>query len=405
MSPPMIMNTFTNDGVVFRHREYIDDLVVDGTTKFTVRKTLSLNPGLVDTFPWLAGISENWKEYEWHGIIVEYKPLTALATTTGAGAMGSVMIGTHYDMYEKPFEDKQEMLNSEFTTSGKPQLAQIHPIECKRSQTPVSRKWIRTPSDVIAGSDLRLYDHARVEIATEGIPVGEGVTSAKIGELWITFEVCCYKPKLVDKRKFQVEQDVETFRLVDSSTGTTAIPWFDVGLPFGTAANHISDESSMNGTFCPGGTGVGGTSINAPVYIFNPGEVSEGDIFRILVYASSTEIFQWGNGSKIVFGRMESYLWFARPGISGGTNVIAAPNTGTENGNHIAEYYVRIQPFSSSTPPYFYFTGTATWDSTDEADWILMVHKIMNKPRNHEELEDMVITGYDEDEGEIEIAA
>jgi hypothetical protein len=81
------------------------------------------------------------------------------------------------------------MENYEYANSGKPSSTFIHPVECKRSLNPVSELFIRTGG--VTTGDLRLYDHGNFQIATGG-NTGDGV----LGELWCTFEIEFYKPKL-----------------------------------------------------------------------------------------------------------------------------------------------------------------------------------------------------------------
>lgn len=379
MSPPKIMNTFTNDGVVIRHREYLKDVKLLGADTgrlFTINETIELNPGM-ESLPWLRGIAENWKEYEWHGVLLEYKPLTALATTSGAGAMGSVMVGTHYDMYEKPFVNKQEMLNSEYTTSGKPQMTQIHPIECKRSQTPVSRKWVRTGS-YPAGADKRLYDHCRIEVCTEGIPGPEG---SAIGELWITFEVCLFKPKMVDKRDFMVNQDVETFKFTAGASGTTDRYLFYNYLTYGQAAPHINNESSMNGYLIPAGI----NALNVePYYRWNEGDIEVGDVFRISVYythpAGADVMTQVTPG----YHGCEAFDWY-----NDTTSVILGPNPAAGASYRYIEHLVRILEKSPGigdldddlgNGPYFQWNHTIDSDTNEGLVYYIMFNKIRNVP-------------------------
>lgn len=380
MSPPVIHNTGKGDGIVLRHREFIGNLSLTSSSLFRIAMSIDLNPGN-PKFLWLKSVAPNWKEYEWHGMLVEYKPLTALATTSGAGQMGSIMIGTHYDMYERPYKNKIEMLNAEFTTSGKPQLAQLHPIETKRSATPVSRKWVRSPTDTSATADARLYDHGRVEIAVEGIP---GASSDVIGEVWITYEVCLYKPKLTQGIAYNVEQDVESFYMknVDTTSSGAGYFWKDT-LGLNVSRPHIDDCSSMTGIFTPGGE----FGAAWPTYRFNPLEVQAGDLFRFQVRAFSGDGTQTtlAMSSDSFLGTFcERFPWFkGNPyGDATGFVEIAAPENTLAAKYIEREYYVRIQPgYSIGNPPKVQLktvVTTATGSSTVE--WFLLVHKLKNIP-------------------------
>lgn len=378
MSPPKIMNTFTNDGVVIRHREYLTDLKLPEDQDFQILKTINLNPGV--DLPWLKGIAENWKEYEWHGVLLEYKPLTALATTTGAGAMGSIMIGTHYDMYENAFLDKKEMLNSEYTTSGKPQMTQIHPIECKRSQTPVSRKWIRNGA-IPFGADKRLYDHCRIEIASEGIP---GTAGAAIGEIWITFEVCLYKPKMVDGTSFIVEQDVATYRFGPTnsiSTGSLVPIFKNTNItPPGSELPYIPRETSMfSGHFYPSGNLPGLTNA---YYDFDELDITVGDIFRFTIWlqADNPNSTVTTDGAHVICTNCIPVRWFTNE--HAGYNFLEAPAQNLPSRFRYQEYYIKIQEHGAGAPIRIEFDGRyAVAGENSTMTWFLIIHKLKNEPR------------------------
>lgn len=384
MSPPKIMNTFTNDGVVLRHREFVGNLTLssadpgpDNARPFKIEKVCYLNPGVtgdpkgnVIGLPWLSGICENWKEYEWHGVLLEYKPLTALATTTGAGAMGSVVIGTHYDTFEAPYKNKIEMLNAEYTTSGKPQLTQIHPIECKRSQTVVSRKWVRTGA-IPEGADRRLYDHCRIEIATEGIP---GPKGSVLGELWITFEVCLFKPKLVDKVQFSIDAGIDTYRASGAVTVTTAQPVWKYVLSPNTTLAPIKEESNMFGALIPSNTAVSGSR---GTYFWNKDVVQRGDVFRILTYTgTSGGITHTLSGLNIEKHGCDGIKWFR--GVYTGQLGLLAPEAGTASGQNMSEYYIILTDWPADSQPYVIFEQDITLSAIGNVDYYMLVHRIMN---------------------------
>lgn len=389
MSPPMIMNTWTNDGVVMRHREFCGNLVIPAgyNGKFRILKTIHLNPGV--ELPWLRGIAENWKEYEWHGVLIEYKPLTALATTTGAGQMGSVMIGTHYDMYEAPFANKLIMLNSEYTTSGKPQLAQIHPIECKRSQTVVSRKWVRT-EDVPPTADKRLYDHCFTEIAIEGVPPASSSGETVIGEIWVTFEVCLYKPKLVDKVLFMVEQDLESFKGLHQDYVAASTKMFTGmgNVLFDQQLLHIARWSSMTGAFYP--SAKTGSSTNA-LYEFNSEAVGDGDVFRLGIYfycesgitmtnsdvaASDALVFPNNNVEYYEFLDENADLELVDDeGDGTGFDRLAAPAFNVASRYRWIEFFVRVLDHRNASVQ---FNMTFTPSAETDVQWQFIIHKLKN---------------------------
>lgn len=232
MSPPMITNSVVNGGVIIRHREYLRD--IPAATNFT-NYVFPLNPGISSTFPWLSQIATSFEQYRFRGIVFEFKSTSAdnVLSSASSTALGTVVMGTKYNVLDGPFTNKFEMENWEFTTSCKPSLTCMHPIECAKSQTPQTMLYVRpgnvTETGSVPNGDLRLYDLANFNIAVLGMQnSGEGM----IGELWCTYEVEFFKPKL--------EEDVNThFAHFDVINGQT-LGNPNTNYPFGTNNSGIA---------------------------------------------------------------------------------------------------------------------------------------------------------------------
>lgn len=190
MTAPQIHNTVKNGGVVVRFREYVQDIAA--TIDFT-NHVLPLNPGQSKSFPWLSTFAKNWQQYRWRGIIWEFGSTSSDAVLSSAtsSALGTVNMATDYDVLDNDYVSKREMLNTVFANSSKPSCSFIHPIECKRSQTPMSVQYVRV-GDYPEGGDPRMYDLGKFQIATEGMQAASG----SVGELWVTYEVEFFKQQL-----------------------------------------------------------------------------------------------------------------------------------------------------------------------------------------------------------------
>jgi hypothetical protein len=190
MSPPMIVNSIRGGGFIVRHREYIKD--IRASTSFTV-ETFPINPGIINTFPWLSQIAGSFEQYRLRGAVFEFKSLSsdAVLSTATSSALGAVIMATDYNVLGAPFANKMEMENYEYACSAKPSCSFLHPVECKRSLTPVSELYVRTTA-VPSNADARLYDLGLFQIATTGMQAAAGVA----GELWLTYEVELLKPKI-----------------------------------------------------------------------------------------------------------------------------------------------------------------------------------------------------------------
>jgi len=190
MTPPDVINTTRQGGYIVRHREYLLDVVP--STTFSII-SLPINPGLVSTFPWLSQVAASYEQYEFRGLVFEFKSTSsdAVLSTSASSALGSVIMATQYNALSATFSDKRTMENYEFANSCKPSCDFYHPCECKKAETSIDLQYVRTGA--VTSGDLRLYDLGNFQLATVGMQNTTGV----IGELWCTFEVAFYKPKLL----------------------------------------------------------------------------------------------------------------------------------------------------------------------------------------------------------------
>lgn len=201
---------------IMHHREYIGP-VNGSTAPFTIQQTFALNPGLYQTFPWLAPIANCYTRYRLRGAVVCYEPTASDYSTTGA--LGFVALGTQYNPLDAPFNTKLEMLNHEFTTCEKISVSQAHPIECAPGDMAIKEYYIRD-TDPPANADLRFYDLAKFSVATGGNP-----TNTQIGDLWVTFEVEFYQPKIATNPAYPTLG----YSFFESSTSTYSHPLNGMG--------------------------------------------------------------------------------------------------------------------------------------------------------------------------------
>lgn len=227
MSPPMITNSVVNGGVIVRHREYLRDIIA---AELFTNLQFSINPGITETFPWLSQIANSFEQYRFRGLVFEFKSTSAdvVLSSAASTALGTVVMGTKYNVLDDPFTNKFEMENWEFTTSCKPSNSCMHPIECAKSQTPVSMLYIRAGDlDPAKDGDKRLYDLANFNIAVVGLQNSFNAVTSAIGELWCTYEIELYKPKL--------EEDISTsFAHFSYLNATVSVGEPDTNQPFGT---------------------------------------------------------------------------------------------------------------------------------------------------------------------------
>jgi len=183
---PEIHNIKSKEGAtIVRHKEYICD--ISGSVAFNQQKALALNPGLSASFPWLAQIAAAYEEWEPLGIAVEFVSTSGNATGTNT-ALGEVIISTEYNPYASAPTNKQLQLNQVFAVSGVPSKNLLHCIECSPKQNQLARFYTRTGS---SSAPLTSTDLGTTYVSVQG---NQGTNT--LGELWITYEVALYKPRL-----------------------------------------------------------------------------------------------------------------------------------------------------------------------------------------------------------------
>lgn len=193
-SPPQFSNV-SNREVRIQHREYIQDVLSASGSTPTVFDTSNgpfpINPGETKTFPWLSSVAGNFECYRLNGMLFEFKTTSADALNSTNTALGTVVMATSYNAANKTFLSKQQMENYEYAQSCKPSESMCHYIECAKSLNPLSELYVRI-GDIPSGQSPQLYDVGYFNIAT----VGMQAANVNLGELWVTYDITLFKPKL-----------------------------------------------------------------------------------------------------------------------------------------------------------------------------------------------------------------
>lgn len=264
-SPPMIRNRGVDGGFQIRHREYLTDIVSGplaaggGSTAFTTSARYAYNPGLSNSFPWLAAVANQFQQYEINGMVYEYRPTSGNSVASENTALGEVMMSSNYDSLSPSFTSKVQMLNTQFSGSTVPSNSLLHPVECARAQTSVNVLYTRAVTVPEAG-DIRMYDLGFLQVATQGCPRA----NTTLGELWVSYDIILFKPVL----GFESVVNTGTFHqdLVNCSNATL----------FGNGGS--SDYNT-----------IGGTSVNGRTISLD-GEENANYLIRI----------NWDNGNALL---------------------------------------------------------------------------------------------------------
>jgi len=220
LTPPQIINSVNNGGMIIRHREYLGDLY--GNEAAYSSTLYPINPGQAGSFPWLSQVANAFEEYEFRGLVYEFKSLSsdAVLSSTASTALGFVAMATQYNAGGPPFATKRALENYEFSNSNKPSCSFIHPIECKRSLNVDTHLYVRVGA-VPNNQDVKTYDMGLLNVAVGGM---QNSTGSVIGELWCTYEIELYHPKFLDNAGVLSDHFVTSGASAANPLGTTFNP-------------------------------------------------------------------------------------------------------------------------------------------------------------------------------------
>lgn len=176
-----------SESVILRHREYIGD--VSSSILFS-NQEYPINPGLPDTFPFLSTIASNFQEYNFKGLVFEFKSTSADALNSTNTALGTIAMAVQYRAGAVAFTTKQQVLNEMWSADSKPSNSFFMPVECAPAECPMEIQYVRTGA-LGSGDDIKFYDLGKLSVSEVG-----SQAAAVVGELWATYEVALRKPVL-----------------------------------------------------------------------------------------------------------------------------------------------------------------------------------------------------------------
>lgn len=177
---------------IIRHRELVGP-VTPTTAAFQITK-YPINPGLPKSFPWMSLMASGFEEYEVRGLVYEYESTASEYNATPG--MGSVIMATNYDSADADFYNFVQMSSYEYSTSCKPSVSMMHPVECDPKLRVLQRSFTRTDSIALTKSSIQFYDIGNFYIATNGLHYDVVNNSVQLGLLYVTYEIAFTKPRL-----------------------------------------------------------------------------------------------------------------------------------------------------------------------------------------------------------------
>ena len=164
-----------------RHRELIGN--IQGSVNFTIQKTLILNPGLAESFPWLSPIANQWEKYRFNNLYFEYVP------RCGTQTVGSILMVPEYDVLDPSPTDDLAAAQYDGSKDSAPWANNsCHLLTQRMHDTPNSRKLTR--SGAVAGADYTNFDVGKFYLITSGM-----ADTSTVGRLWVSYDVVLYIPQ------------------------------------------------------------------------------------------------------------------------------------------------------------------------------------------------------------------
>jgi hypothetical protein len=164
---------------IIKHSEYIGD--VNGSVNFTVAMTLNCNPGLTNSFPWLAQIANAYEKFCIKGI--QYRFNTEAPSTI----TGSIFLSPEYNPQDPAPVTKMETFQNENTAKTVPWRS----VNCK-----IPTKYLRVYNDyfirvgaLAVNQDLKTYDPFVLYVCTQG-----QANTNMCGEIWVDYEIELINP-------------------------------------------------------------------------------------------------------------------------------------------------------------------------------------------------------------------
>jgi hypothetical protein len=215
-----------------RHREYVGDIIATGGSDFSVTSYV-VNPGNSTLFPWLSVIAQNYGQYEFKGLVAQF--VSSTSDITAGGGLGTIIMGTNYDVLQSDYVNKQAMENAQFCVSARPSQSIIHTFECDPKLRPLQKLYIRDlSSSTTVSQDARFYDLGKFQVAIVGLPTVI-TAGTSLGELWLSYDVEFDKADIADPfLLYMSRNDAFISSPTNRATITDASPFGTLDFPITT---------------------------------------------------------------------------------------------------------------------------------------------------------------------------
>ncbi len=181
VAEPRFLRSVSNGDITVEHEEFIQD--ISGSVAFS-NLGISVNPGLIATFPWLAQMAPLYESYLFEKL--EFRFESTSATT----ATGTIMMAVDYDASDAIAATKAQLATyRRFIRSAPWEECQcVSLLEDLRKQKTF---FVRSGS-LSANQDIKLYDVGTLNLAVQG-----QADTSPIGELYVKYRIRFFTPQLL----------------------------------------------------------------------------------------------------------------------------------------------------------------------------------------------------------------
>jgi hypothetical protein len=176
-------------GIRVAHREYIGDVISSLGYNNT---TYDINPINSTTFPWMSIQASGYEEYEFKGLIFEYVTTSGSAIASTNNTLGIVGMVAVTDPTDAPLGSKKEAEGYSGVMANSTACSFEEPVECAPRSAVLSRLYMQT-TNLSNAEDKKFYSFGTLNVFTQG----QQQAGLTIGELWVTYDVIFYTPKIL----------------------------------------------------------------------------------------------------------------------------------------------------------------------------------------------------------------
>jgi hypothetical protein len=242
--------------ITVQNDEFITAVTVANQPNFNV-VSYPVNPGQSSTFPWLSLMAPQWEKYTFNMLEFYFKREVSEFAT--AGSAGKVIFSADFDASDAPPTTKQQMEDSVPHADSMPCENLVLRLPKNQMHLASLAKYVR-PGGLPGNADIKTYDVANLNVATQGIP-----SNAEIGELRVRYSCTFSVPVLDSNNAAPANNQVSRFVAGSETQPTSGTPYQMLFADVTPADGYLNPLSVVNtaGSFVPpAGNYIVSTQIN-----------------------------------------------------------------------------------------------------------------------------------------------